>query len=368
MNRKIPGPYRGYRYSRKKRWLFALVIVLLLAVLAFIVFEVLQNFLVFSSDGAHLDFSGGQQEEENAGALQPPNFQIEDSGSSVTPDTPPETSEDRLSTAAVYIDTQRVGDTAYREQIKQIDGINTVIIEVKTPEGQVLFPSQIAPENAQAQVIQQMQEAVQDFSNAGLTVVARMSALRDDIAPRTAFRDSAIKTGSGAVWLDRQSIAWFSPFGEQTAEYLSALIAEIQAMGFDEVLLESLCFPTVGKTELITYGSHAQDDRVAAIDGLLQQLLQKTDGKIRISVMLLYQSAGEEQQTGQSVKNILEAVPVYSPLEDPSQQTQAYWTAQLSDMELQDGWITLWLEAAPDDATKAQMEAERIGWAIPAGD
>ena len=105
--------------------------------------------------------------------------------------------------------------------------------------------------------------------------IAVISALRDNVRPRTTHRGSSLKLESGSTWLDREYMAWFDPAGEDTLACLLATVRACEAAGFEQVVLEDFSYPTAGKLDLITMPDSA--DRVQALTQLANQLRDGTD-------------------------------------------------------------------------------------------
>jgi hypothetical protein len=83
--------------------------------------------------------------------------------------------------------------------------------------------------------------------------VARLSCFRDE---RLAdIYECCIHSNSGYRWKDFGGIHWVSPASEQVQDYLVTLAVELAELGFDEILLTDLVYPTQGKLDKIAYGT-----------------------------------------------------------------------------------------------------------------
>ena len=77
------------------------------------------------------------------------------------------------------------------------------------------------------------------------------------------MKEAAICQANGYVWYDSQSWHWLEPEKELARQYVSSLAAECAQLGFDELLLEELCYPTRGKLHKISYKDNTMEKKDA---------------------------------------------------------------------------------------------------------
>ncbi|MDP4110040.1 MAG: putative glycoside hydrolase, partial [Bacillota bacterium] len=251
MNYRIPGPYRGYNAHRGRRLkiIAALVGVCLLGASAFLL---LQDYLVFSPDGVRLElpFFGLDKKSGKAPKKEEtPPLKVETGGSEKNGTEPqsnaaepeqtapekPAGNSDSLILNAVCADYAKLSDREYRRSLMSLSGVNAVIVDLKLADGNVTYLSKAASPDAQKKASDSVSDAIKEFSENGLRVIGRISAFRDNAAPRTVMRSSAIRTGSGATWLDYNYYGWLDPYKKSSAEYLGALSKEAEELGCSEV-------------------------------------------------------------------------------------------------------------------------------------
>ena len=85
--------------------------------------------------------------------------------------------------------------------------------------------------------------------------VARISCLRDSGVARGNVETMGLKNTGGYIFYDGNNENWLDPSKQATRDYLCALAVECADLGFDEILLTDLTYPTVGKLDKIAYGS-----------------------------------------------------------------------------------------------------------------
>ena len=112
------------------------------------------------------------------------------------------------------------------------------------------------------------------FREYGLVPVAQLAAFRD---PEAAYVDRSMaihyrsEDDSDYLWLDAANAAaggrpWLNPYAESAVQFVGDLIGELQDMGFAQVALECVQFPTAvsRKQDFGSTGGVSRQDRLAA--------------------------------------------------------------------------------------------------------
>lgn len=161
--------------------------------------------------------------------------------------------------------------------------INTVILQVKDDSGKLAFVSAqpaAVSYGSNAASNDAVKSALEKVKAAGFNACAQMSCFRDNSATR-AKRPWAVGTNDALVWLDPQENRWLNPFVAQARDYLVALMGEIYDLGFSEILLDKVAFPTNGIQSIISYG--ANTDKVGAINAFItsaKAMAQQKGGQV----------------------------------------------------------------------------------------
>ncbi len=287
--------YRGRKKSSFPKILIFILIALVLLVCGFFF---LQRYVVYTSNGFHFDFPFLNREEP-AQTQKPATKPADDA--STKPDktetpavTPPEKpAAQPVAMKAMEADLSQIVQENVRSALiakAKALGCNTVTLAIKTQNGKVLIPttSEYAGQVSAAAPVNGAAEALSALKAADLSPIAVIDVCRDDIAPR-ALRDAALRTASGAVWLDRRNIAWLAPSSATTRDYLAQLIADCKTAGFDGAVLEALQYPSLGKTSLIVTDRDA--DRFAAVSSLAAAAKTAAGDSFSISVALTESAA-----------------------------------------------------------------------------
>ncbi len=138
---------------------------------------------------------------------------------------------------------------AAAQQLKA-QGADYGLVTLKTPDGSICYASQV-PAAAQSIADTTVDPAriAAIFREEGVIPVAQLAAFKDPISSRT-DRSMAIHYGDG-LWLDAQKDgnAWLNPYSAAAVEYVGDLVAEVQGMGFEQVVLTNVQFPKLSRKQ-----------------------------------------------------------------------------------------------------------------------
>lgn len=315
--------YYGRKRSLKRRLTVFLLAVLLVLMALAAGFFYLQEYIVYTADGFRFDFPflrpdnqpsqpEPDQQPEQIPLVTEDGEQGEDKKDSQEEGQKPEDKPEQppaQSLAAHWAagELARVNDPAYRAQLMdwaRQTGCDALVFTVKTPNGQVLIPtdSAIAAQVGSVNADPAVAEGLAALKAEGFRLVARLSANRDNIAPR-ALRENVVATYNGVTWMDYDYLTWMAPSGPNTAEYLGQLAASCKQLGFDTLLLADLGYPTRGKTSIV--GTDRQADR-AGLTAQMIQSLRASAGEMKIAAELTETAATQltDAEAGQDVTQL----------------------------------------------------------------
>src|SRR5512135_157702 len=177
---------------------------------------------------------------------------------------------------ALYLSFYGIGDKKLRESalnlIKDTE-LNALVIDLKGDRGMVAFRSATPlAEKVGAQkiiTIKDVHALIDDLHAKGIYAIARIVVFKDDPLA-TAKPDLAIKTVGGAIWKDREGLAWTDPFNRTVWDYNIDLAVEAARAGFDEIQFDYARFPDVPDGFKYTM-PNTEANRVMAITGFLAE-------------------------------------------------------------------------------------------------
>lgn len=206
---------------------------------------------------------------------------------------------------ALYMSGWVATDAGWREDLfglaKQHD-LNAVVIDLKDSSGRVFDETDAA--------------AVAEAHDEGLYAIARIVCFEDPVTAK-AHPEAAFHAG-GRFWTGESGLPWLDPRIEATRTALIDVARTAVRVGFDEVQLDYVRFPTGSGSDQLDRGT--QETRVAAIDTFLKEMRASLPLRVPLSadVFGLTTTAVDDMTIGQDLASIAHAVDVVSPMMYPS--------------------------------------------------
>lgn len=272
--------YFSYRNKLRLRALLiglGITIVVLIA-LAVGIFVYLQRYIVYTPDGAHLDFSTRPGAETTDTTVHNPNFVVEQAdpipGADIVVETAPQEEGQALTKMqGVYVTAEMLSQpSAVAEALATYTEPTAVLVEVRSIYGNYYYPSSVSGAETSTLVDPAAVESLlKDLAaNENLYLIARLPALRNS-AFALDNQDCGLPLSSGALWVDSEGCYWLDPANARVLSHLEGVILELQGLGFDEVALDDFYFPDSSNIVYEADGNAA----VAEAAGLLAQDLSE---------------------------------------------------------------------------------------------
>lgn len=243
-----------YRTKRRlqRAGLIGLTLLLVVILAAFCWVIWLERYVVYTRDGATLNFD--LVEKPGTGQLaQPPS-----AGETVPIYVNEGLDAIDLNAAleqisGYYIDTEtlQAGAAAVRDTVSTLPAGTAVLLEVKSIWGQFNYSSGVSSATISNRVdIEQMDKLISDLNSRNLYAVAVLPAFRDRyfflINNSNTSCGLAVK-GKGYLWQDDDNCYWFDPSDRDTISWLQQIIEELRKLGFDEVVLTEFRIPNTDR-------------------------------------------------------------------------------------------------------------------------
>lgn len=123
--------------------------------------------------------------------------------------------------------------------------LNALVIDVKGDRGLIAFKTEVplaVQVGAAKSTIPDIKGLIGTLRQAGIYTIARIVVFKDQ--PLASARpDLAVRTASGALWRDRERLAWTDPFYQEVWDYNIAIAVEAARNGFDEIQFDYVRFP-----------------------------------------------------------------------------------------------------------------------------
>lgn len=292
-----PRGYSSYR-GRTPRWKILLIILLLLVIAAAVFFLVIQKYLVYDASGRpYLELPSQETAASSSAASSQeelPNITIEK--------TPAASLQ-----AAQLAETPLTDWAAIQSELASRPAdVSAAVVTMKDASGTVYYDSAAAKavSSHAVKTADGTQQAIGALTASDTYAVARLSCLLDPIAANAKLDGMGLKNTGGYLFYDGNNQNWLDPSKADTTAYLAALAKECAALGFDEILLTDLSYPTVGKLDKIAYGT---EDRSAALCALVSAVRSALDAagydgiKLSVELPAAVITAGSDDTSGLTV-------------------------------------------------------------------
>ena len=258
-------PYRTRKAMKKL--LLGLVVLVLFALLILVCWVLwLNRYVVYSPDGAKLDFSLSVQYKPGQTPEAPtlaPAPTVHDKAESDLDDTGIPFAQ--FSGYYVTLDMLKENFDAVEKALHSLPKGSTIMLELKDLKGLVYYTSSAAAMPSEFDVTK-VDALIDELLFDGHYVIAQIPAFQEyhfimaDERGRVPF-GLPRAGGNGSLWLDttgKTACYWLSPSSDGTMTYLIQLVTELRAKGISEVVFSGFRFPD---TDKITF----EGDRMTAL-------------------------------------------------------------------------------------------------------
>lgn len=225
-----------------------LIAALLLILVAFCWNIWVARYVVYTRDGATLDFSREPLPEvseyvsssQTAAGETVPIFFNEGSDSV-------DLNQELTRLSGYYIGYDMLKGTSMEEikaDLNRLKAGTPIMIELKGSYGSFYYTSALSGAVSSASVnVSAVDELIQYARSKGFYLIARVSAFRDwDFGNRNVTSGLYMKSRAG-LWLDGGGYFWLDPTSANTLGWVTSIVNEVKGLGFNEIMLDNFRFP-----------------------------------------------------------------------------------------------------------------------------
>lgn len=322
--------YSSYR-GRTPKWKIFLAVLLVLVILAAAAsILVMRKFIVYDETGTpQFRLPGIEQTQDKTDQSDLPDVDLD-----ITLTEPEEETAPALQVAILADGPLSLlePDGAPARFAARADVCDAVVVTLKDHAGIVYYDSAAAESN--------MTEPATDTDAALAAVmgkaehaIGKLACLHDPAVAKHYVTHRGLKNTDGYIYYDGNNSQWLDPAKEGTRAYLAELAAEAAELGFDEVLLTDVSYPTTGKLDKIRYGEGEQTEHIAA---LLQEIRAALPEGVLLSVELpeAVVRTGRDEVAGQDLAVIAPLVDrIYAETTESAAEGLAEKVAAAGDAE-----------------------------------
>lgn len=260
----------SYRTKRFFRGLAATALTLvLIAVVVWLVWLLwLDRYVVYTRDGAKLDFSLSDKVASGALAVPPqesPTVSIyyNEGDSAINIST------ELTQVIGYYIDTDMLSNTEtiaeVMSQLKKLPPQTPVLVEVKDIVGRFFYNTSLGPTRSSIDLAA-VEQLFSYLRMSDLYTIAKFPALRDYYYGLDHVPDG-IPVKGGYLWMDDDRCYWLNPGSSGTLSYVIQIVTELKQAGFHEVVLGDFQIPTANT---IVFKENRTETLVAAANKIIE--------------------------------------------------------------------------------------------------
>lgn len=302
-----PRGYSSYR-GRESKLKIALAVLLVLVIFAAGTVIYLQRYVVYDEGGRPMLKAPWQGEDEpppsNLTSSDPlpedPVVIIQD------PVEPPPEEEPEVVTMAFSMPAEPLTAAGWEAALaSKPEGCNAVCLTMKDSSGRFYFQTEGAVSSKAIQTAADTAETLAAVTGQeGLYTIARLGCLHDSRAANASVNGMGLKNTGGYIFYDKNNTQWLDASKEGAREYLAGTVKELAALGFDEILLTDVSYPTEGKLNKVAYGETPKDDNLAGLVEALRAALEGTEVKLSIEVPASVITEGADEVCGLTLAKI----------------------------------------------------------------
>jgi hypothetical protein len=307
-------PYRTRRFLKSlATFLLALVLLLILVWGVWILW--LDRYVIYSRDGAKLDFT--LQEPQSGQLAVPPAVEDPITIYYNEGENALNTSTELTQLFGYYITTTMLMEnpTQVLDLVRKLPDHTPVLIEMKDIVGRCYYQSEVAPVKEEVDM-DTISKIVEHLTRSNLYAIARIPAFRDYTFGLNNVPFGLPHRSGRGLWMDEARCYWLNPGADGALNYLVSLVEELKAMGFNEVLLGDFRFPN---TDQIKFNGSKSETLISAAQRLatacatnqfcLSFLIDDTDFTLPAGRTRVYL----ENRTAADVKTLAEKLMLEEP-------------------------------------------------------
>ena len=238
----------------------------------------LSRYVIYTDDGAKLDFSLSLEYSEGVIAQPPapgPNVSIS-YGNTDDLNALPSGALKQLEGWVITADMLTTANLPQtKSALEELPFGSTVLMDVKNVRGEFYYTSALGRDAGKVDT-GAVTQIIRNLKDKGCYLIARFPAFRDrwyflaDEMGRVPY-GLPLKGGNGSLWEDvsikGMSHYWFNPASTGALNYLVQIVTEIRALGFDEVVFTDFRFPNTDKIKF-------EGDRTEALNNAAETLVK----------------------------------------------------------------------------------------------
>lgn len=248
-------PYRARQGLRK---FFAAILVLVLFAILLLVCWILwlNRYVVYSGDGAKLDFDLSVNYAPGETPVEPDKLPVPEIHNKSEEEESGTTANEFTQFSGYYVTAAELtGDfEGTVSKLNKLPKGSTVMLQLKDVKGLTYYSSEVAAQSTSFDVTL-VDALITELQSDGHYIIAQIPAFQEYYFIMENERERvpyglARAGGNGSLWLDTTGSTpcyWLDPTSDGTMTYLIQMVTELRNLGFDEVVFSDFRFPDTDK-------------------------------------------------------------------------------------------------------------------------
>lgn len=170
--------------------------------------------------------------------------------------------EEPVKVKGIYVTGGIAGHPKMDELIELVDEteLNAMVIDVKNDDGRVTYhmdSGKAKAIGADTNLISDIDGLIQKCREKDIYLIGRIVAFKDPYLAKKK-PELSVKTKEGAVFQDKNGLAWVNPYQKEVWDYLIEIAEAAAADGFDEIQFDYIRFSTDLNPEKLDFGPEAE--------------------------------------------------------------------------------------------------------------
>lgn len=235
---------------------------------------------------------------------------------------------------ALYMSSWVAGSNDFRNSlIKIIDEteLNAVVIDIKDSTGRISFKindPEIEKYGSVENRIRNVRSIIETLHEKKIYVIGRISVFQDPYMTKIKPEWAVKRLSDGGVWKDRKGLSFLDPTKKEVHDYVLKIALESYKLGFDEINLDYIRYPSDGNMKDINYNLKEGKTRADNIEEFFKYFSTELKKEINIPLSAdlfgLTTEAVDDMGIGQVWEKALPYFDYLAPMVYPSHYPSGY--------------------------------------------
>lgn len=219
---------------------------------------------------------------------------------------------------AVYISSWVAGTPSIRSKIVKLiedTELNAIVIDVKDNTGVISWNGRVGD----------LEEFIDELHSKNIYTIARVAAFQDPLYVKNHPEQAVLSKSTGGIWKDHKGVPWVDTGSKDMWKYIENISKDAYALGFDEINLDYIRFPTDGVLSDMIFpvsGERAKTDKAVIVGDFYRYItgeLRKENIPVSGDLFGIIMVTNVDIKTlGQSMHTALETFDFVAPMIYPS--------------------------------------------------